>query len=94
MQRWPLEYFHESGGKFRSLDGSRRHPFDRQQVTDARRRGRHALPVAARQANRSHWTNIRFFRYFILANRKCARDDWSGALVTGVSGEMKVLFFH
>ena len=63
-------------------------------MTDARWRGRRALPVAARKADRTHGPDIRLLRYFILANRKFARDDWSGAFVTGVSGEVKVLFFH
>ena len=63
-------------------------------MTDARWRGRRALPVAAPKADRSHWPNIRFFRYLILTNRKCARDDRGSACVTRVSGEVKVLFFH
>jgi hypothetical protein len=94
MQLWPIEGFHENGSWFRSLDGIRRYPFDRQQVTDPRRCGRRGLSTSARQADCSHWPDIRFFRYFILANRKCARDDGSGACVTRVSGEVKILFFH
>ena len=63
-------------------------------MTDARRRGRRDLPVSARQADRPYWPDIRFFRYFILTNSECARDDWGGACVTRVSREVKVLLFH
>ena len=63
-------------------------------MTDTRWLGRGALPVSARQADRSHLSNVGFFRYFVLANRKPAGDDWAGTGVTRVSGEVQVLFSH
>jgi hypothetical protein len=94
MQLWPVECFDERGRQLRGFDTTCRCPFDWQQVSDARRRGRSDLVMATRQTDRSHWPNIRFFRYFILTNRECARDDRSGACVTGVSGEVQILVFH
>ena len=63
-------------------------------MTGARRFGRCTLPMAARETDRSHLPDISLFRYFILANGQRAGDDWAGASVTRVCGEVKVLFPH
>jgi len=94
MQVSTIKRFHESASQVSNLDGIGWHPFDRQEVTDACWRGRCALPVATRQANRSHWLDISLFRYFILANRSRTGDDRSCAHVATVGGEVKVLFSH
>ena len=52
------------------------------------------LPMTARQANGSHLLDIGLFRDFILADCKRTRYDRSTTPVTGVDGEMKVLFSH
>jgi hypothetical protein len=50
--------------------------------------------MAARQAHCAYLPDVSLFRYFILADRERARDDWAGTLVTGISGEVKVLSSH
>jgi len=52
------------------------------------------LPMAARQAHGSHLPDLRLFGYFIFANRQRGRNDRAPALVTGIGGEVKVLFSH
>ena len=94
MQFCAIECFHESGCKARSRDCIRGRPFHRHQVTGARRLGRCTLPVAARKTDRSHLPDISLFRYFVLAHTQRASDDWAGASVTRVCGEVKVLFAH
>jgi hypothetical protein len=94
VQLCAIEWFHESGSAVRSLDGNCWLPCHGQQMTGARRCGRCFLPMAACEADRSHRSDLCFFRYFILANRQRASDDWTGARVTRVSRKVKVLFSH
>jgi hypothetical protein len=52
------------------------------------------LAMTARQANGSHLLDIGLFGDFILADCQRTRHDRSTTPVTGVGGEMKVLFSH
>ncbi|HEX4921864.1 MAG TPA: hypothetical protein VFV92_14135, partial [Candidatus Bathyarchaeia archaeon] len=52
------------------------------------------LAMTAGQANGSHLLDVSLFRDFILADCKRTRYNRSAAPVTGVDGEMKVLFSH
>jgi hypothetical protein len=52
------------------------------------------LAMTAGQANCSHLLDVSLFRDFILADCKRTLYDRSTAPVTGVDGEMKVLFSH
>ena len=52
------------------------------------------LAMTARQANGSHLLDIGLFGDFILADCERTRHDRSTTPVTGVGGEMKVLFSH
>jgi hypothetical protein len=56
--------------------------------------GRFVLPMAARQANCPYLRDFRLFRDFILADRHGARNDRTITPVTGIGGEVKVLFSH
>jgi hypothetical protein len=94
MQVCAIECFQESGCHTRGLDLIRRCPLDRQRMTNACWCSRRSLPMAAREANRSYLADVGFLRYHILANRKRARDDWAGACVTRVRGEVKIVFAH
>src|SRR5579863_4188858 len=76
------------------LDFKGRRPLHRHQVTGARRLGSCTLPMAARQADRSHVADVGFFRYFVLANRQRSCNHWTLACVTPVSGEVQILFSH
>jgi hypothetical protein len=90
-----IEFFHENDRRKTGVDSTHQFPCDRQQMADARRLSCFLLPMAARQADwRSHCPYVSFFRYFVLANRSRARDDWAGAGVTGVSGKVKIVFSH
>jgi hypothetical protein len=81
MQFCASECFHESVRQGRSLDC-------------IRRLGRCTLPMAAREADRSHLPDIGLFRYFILAYTQRTSDDGAVARVTRVCGEVKILFPH
>jgi hypothetical protein len=89
-----IERFHEGAWQARSRDCIRGRPLQRHQVTGARRLGRCTLPAAARETDRSHLPDIGLLRYFVLAHTQRASDDWAGASVTRVCGEVKVLFPH
>src|SRR5205823_12596959 len=52
------------------------------------------LSMAARQANRSYVSDVSLSGYFILAHPGRARDNWSSAFVTRISGDVKVLSSH
>jgi hypothetical protein len=58
------------------------------------RLGSLALPMTARQANRSDLANVGFFRYFILTHSSQSRHDWASTFVARIGGEVQVLFFH
>ncbi len=63
-------------------------------MTGMRWLGRRTLAMAARQADRSYLSDVGLFRYFILANREGASNDWALTRLTPVNGEVKVLFSH
>lgn len=94
MQVGTIECVYEGRGQVRCFDPVSRHPLERQHMTGSRWSGRRTLPMAARQADRSNLSNVGLFRYFILANREGASNDWALTRVTRVSGEVKVLFSH
>ncbi len=73
---------------------SRLIPCNRQQMTHTLGIGGFLLPMAARQADGSHWLDVGLFRYFIFANRRRARDDRAGACLARVNPEVKVFFFQ
>jgi hypothetical protein len=50
--------------------------------------------MAAREADCSQLPDIGLFRYFVLAHTQRASDDWTGASVTWICGQLKVLFLH
>jgi hypothetical protein len=50
--------------------------------------------MAAGPADRPHFPDVGLFRYFILAHRDQARYDRPRTLVTRISREVQVLFFH
>jgi hypothetical protein len=89
-----IECFHESVCQARSFDCIRRRPLHRQQVTGAALARSRTLPMAAREADRSQLPDIGLFRYFILTHTQRASDDWTGASVTWICGQVKVLFLH
>jgi hypothetical protein len=60
-------------------------------MTDRRRGGRVALPMAARQADCTHLPDVSFFRYVIFTDRNCSGNDRATTLVTRVSGQVKIL---
>src|ERR1700678_951064 len=94
MQFCEIERFPESASQARGLDCIRGRPFHRHQVTGARWLGRCTLPMAARETERSDLPDIGLFRYFVFAHTQRAGDDWAGASVTRVCGQVKVLFPH
>ena len=53
-----------------------------------------ALPMAARQANCSHLSDVGFFRDFIFAHSQPTGNNRTFAFVASVSREVEILFFH
>jgi hypothetical protein len=73
---------------------ARRLPFNRQQMADAGHPGGFALPMAALQADGSHFPDSGLSRDFILADRNRASDDRTGTYIAIVDRQMKILFSH
>jgi hypothetical protein len=88
------EHFLKCGRKMRQVYEGCWLPFNRWKLTGNTRLGHFVLPMAARQANCSYLPDLSFFRYFILADGEPARDNRPSAGVTGISGQVKVLFSH
>ena len=78
----------------RNVNEVRCFPLDGWKLTAITKLRYFALPMAAREANRSDLPDVSLSRDFILADRKRARNDRTIAPVTGVGGEMEVLFSH
>jgi len=94
MQFCTIQCFHENGRRIADISLPGSFPCNRQQMTHTRRIGVFVLAMAARQADGPYLPDVGLFRYFILANRRRARDDRAGACVAGVNREVKVLFFQ
>src|SRR5271166_4572111 len=69
-------------------------PLHRRKVARQTGLGCLALAMAARQANRPHIPDVGFFRYRILTHRERTRYHRARALVTRISREVQVVFFH
>src|ERR1051325_7693383 len=71
-----------------------RFPIDRWKLMCNARLSHLALPMAARQANCSHLSDVGFFRDFIFAHSQPTGNNRTFALVASVSREVEKLFFH
>ena len=94
MERHSIKSLHVGVGQMTDVYCADRIPANRRKMTDAGGFGWLVLPVAARQAKGSHLSDVRLSRYFIFTDRNRTGYDWTGAPVTRVGGEVKILFSH
>jgi hypothetical protein len=94
MEFCTIERLDKSRDQVARVDLIRKFPFQRHYMTGALWLRRIALPMAARDANRSYLSDISLFRDRVLAGSKPAGDDRSLAHVATVSGKVEILFSH
>lgn len=92
--RCALAYSVKRSLEVRWVDEFHEVPVDRRKLTKDASFLPFALPMSARQADRSYLPDIGLFRYFIFPYPERARHNRAFAFIAGVGQKMEKLFFH